>query len=188
MSVLTLADAKRHLGKSASVTTDDVELQSVIDAAEAAIGSRTGPLQPTAVTSRVRGQAPNLLLPVTPVISLTSVVAVNGGDTINVADLTVQSSGVVEFIIGWGVAWARFWLPYYDVTYQAGRATCPPDLLFGVKELVRHLWDTQRGRARGPGLDSVGSGAQPADVVGAAYLLIYRVMESIAPYMQSGIS
>lgn len=190
MSVLTLADAKAHLNKGGSV--DDVELQKFIDAAESVIGSRCGPLVSTQITKRCPGRASSLRFPITPVLDLVNVTAVNTGEVLNLADLMVSPSGIVEYIIGWGVGWARFWLPWYDVTVHAGNAdvaaNVPPDLLYGVKELVRHLWETQRGRASGRGLNSVGSNSYGADIIGAAYMLVYRVMEPIQPYLRSGIA
>lgn len=140
MSVLTLADAKTHLNIGAS-TSNDAELQTIIDAAEAAITQRVGPLEATATTSRVEGCGRTLILPVTPVISLTSVTPV-GGSALTLSDLYLYvERGTVEWATpgGWFVA------SRYTVVYQAGRAALPKDLLLAIKELVRHLWDPQRG-------------------------------------------
>lgn len=175
-SVLSVADAKAHL--NITVVTYDAELQTVIDAAEAAIGRATGPLQATATTAVVDGGR-TLTLPTTPVVSLTSVTD-SGGGLASLADLRATPSGVVS-IVGGG----SFSAPYYTVIYQAGRtvnATTNADLYAAIKELVRHLWQSQRGSGGRPG--SQASDAASNTIPGAAYLLPFRVSELIAPHIQ----
>lgn len=145
MSVLTVAQAKDHL----NITTDefDAELSAHIDACEGRIAADVGPLTAVATTSRVRGRGWDLNLPVTPVISLTSVTPV-GGTAMDVSTLYVGASGVVEFDSGFGY----FPAYRYTVVYQAGRTTCSEKLLMGVKELVRLTWaGSQRGGSKRPG-------------------------------------
>lgn len=170
MSALTLAEAKTHL--NITVSTYDTELQAVIDSAEAALAKRVGPLVSTAVTRRIPGGTYELALPVTPAISLTSVTP-RSGTALTLTDLYLDTTtGMVTFNnLGPFVA------AYYDVVYAAGRTTCPSDLLFADKELVRHLWTTQRG-----GTPRRSDDANP--VPGAAHLLPYRVSELIAPHVQ----
>ena len=168
MSTLLLADAKIYL--NITVTTYDTELQAFIDAAEAMIGQRCGPIASTAKTVRIAGGTGCLALPTTPVISLTSVTP-NSGAALTLADLYVDPvTGVVEYNNGTGFS-AR----YYTVVYAAGRSTCPTDLLMAVKELLRHMWTTQRGR----------TGPQSAEAMpGSAHALPWRVTELIAPHVQ----
>lgn len=175
MSVLLLADAKTHLNITG--TTPDVELQAVIDSAEAAIVKKCGPLASTATSVRVRGCTHMLALPVMPAISLTSVTP-RDGSALTLSDLYLNTaSAVVTYNDG-----SRFPATYYDVVYSAGRTTCPDDLLFAVKELVRHLWQTQRGlTARTlPSEDGAASGA--------GYLLPNRVLTLIGPHTQPGFA
>lgn len=179
MSVLTLADAKTHL--NITVTTWDTELQVVIDAAEAAIARRVGPLEATPVTNRVRGGGVSLLLTTLPVVSLTSVTSVDG-DALDVDDLYVSPGGVVEY----ASATTCFPAATYSVAYFAGRATTPDDLLFAVKELVRHLWTPQRGNGSRPG-------AQPSTELsntlpGSAFVFPFRVEQLLTPYVQAGFA
>ena len=178
MSVLTLALAKTHLNITTSA--QDTELQTFIDAAEAVVALRCGPLASTATTVRVDGCGGVLVLPVTPAVSLTSVTPV-GGSAVTLSDLYLDTAaGVVSYNSG------SFASGLYDVVYQAGRTTVPADLLMGVKELVRHLWETQRGPTRRPGSSSFDSTANT--VPGAAYLLPNRVSELIAPHVQPGFA
>ncbi|NUR81001.1 MAG: hypothetical protein HOQ21_11220 [Dermatophilaceae bacterium] len=142
MSVLTLAAAKSHL--NITTTTDDAELQSVIDAAEAAIAYRCGPLAPTSQTVRLSGGGPSLILPTAPVVSVESVTPV-GGTALSMADMFVnKDAGTVSLALG-----GTFGAGQYDVSFTAGRSSVPADLLLAIKELVRHLWSTQRGNAPG---------------------------------------
>ena len=176
MSVLTLAAAKQHL----NITTaeSDAELQDTIDAAEALIAKKCGPLTATVTTSRVRGYSGQLRLPITPVISLTSVTPVQGS-ALDLSGVVVSASGVVEFTYsGW------FGYGLYDVVYTAGRSSVPDDLLRGVKEMVRHLWSTQRPSGR---FSSPLSDAAANTIPGSAFLFPFRVEQAISDYMQAGV-
>ncbi len=180
MSVLTLALAKAHLNIAASVLTHDDELQTFIDAAEAAIAKKCGPLASTATTQRVASGDWCLIVDTLPAISLTSVTPV-GGSALTVGDLMVSSSGVIEYTAG-----GSFGSPWYDVVYAAGRTTCPADLLMAVKELVRHMFETQRGGTSRPG--SRASSETANTITGAAYMFPFRVAQLIAPHEQPGFA
>lgn len=178
MSVLTLAQAKTHL--NIGTAAQDAELQTFIDAAEAAIAEKCGPLTSVAYTERVRGGGRALVLRNTPVVSLTSVTPV-GGSALDLTLLDLDTSaGVVEWDSG-----ATFTTGRYDVVYQAGRSSVPSDLLMGVKELVRHTWAaSQRGPTRRPG--SADSDGLANTLPGSTYLFVYRVQEYINPHVQVG--
>lgn len=175
MSVLTLAQAKAHL--NITVPTYDTEIQDFIDAGEAALAKRCGPLAATATTVRVRGGC-SLSLPVTPAISLTSVTPVLGS-ALTLSDLHLEPSGEVTYNTG-----AEFPAPWYDVIYSAGRPSLPADLLLADKELLRHLWTTQRGGTARPG--SAQSDALANTLPGSAHAFPFRVEQLIAPYVQVG--
>lgn len=149
MSVLTLADAKQFL--NITVTTYDTELPSFIDAAEAAVAQRVGPLSTSSVTKRVAGYGWNLHLPVYPAVSLTSVTPVNG-TALTIGDFHLEPEvGAVSYNSG-----AFFSSAAYDVVYVAGRSSVPADLLMKVRIVLKYLWTTQRGtgaRSGGGGPD-----------------------------------
>lgn len=174
MSVLTLALAKTHL--NITVSTFDAELQTFIDSAEAVIGQHCGPLTSTPTTARVVPHDTRLPLPVTPAIDLTSVTPADGA-ALTLSDLYLNTAaGVVTYNAG-----TSFTARYYTVVYNAGRSSVPADLLLADKELVRHLWATQRGSTARPG--PAGS-----DTPGAAHMLPFRVSELISPHMQYGFA
>jgi hypothetical protein len=140
MSVLTLAEAKKHLN-----ITDgdhDAEVQSFVDAAEAALAvSRVGPIGPVPTTARVSGGGRTLLLPVAPAVSLTSVTP-TGGAALTLTDLYLdKTAGTVAYTSD--APFTAFW---YDVVYVAGRAANDVSdyLLWVNRELLRAMWSVQR--------------------------------------------
>lgn len=181
MSALTLSDAKAHLNISVVETDDDGELQDFIDAAEAAIGKKCGALASTSTTARVSGGTQTLVLPTAPVASLTSVAPVNGSAIDSALLYLDEAAGIVEYVDGSAFSERR-----YDVVFQAGRATVPADLLLAVKELVRHLWLTQRGAAPGsPGaLPNAGEFEFITDAsVGRSFSFPWRVEQLMAAHL-----
>lgn len=179
MSVVDLASVKTHL--NVTVTTHDGEIQALIDSAEAAIAERVGPLVATSTTVRVRGGSHALALPVMPAVSLTSVTPTDG-TALTLGDLYLdEDAALVTFEAG-----GSFGSRHYTVVYEAGRATCPDDLKLAVKEMVRHLWMTQRGPARRPG--SGESESMANTIPGAAYVFPFRVEQLISPHEQPGFA
>ena len=178
MSVLEIADARKHLG--ITTTTQDAELQAIIDAAEAVIAGLVGPLSTETRTDRVRSSSGSLVLPVSPVVSMTSVT--NADTTALLVDDLYLDTAASVITYGDGVSWVTPGV--YDVVYVAGRETCPPDLLLAVKELVRHLWQSQRGPSARPGSGAMENPSTP----GAAYLLPYRVQELLGPHLQPSVA
>lgn len=179
MAVVALAEVKTHL--NLTVSTHDGEVQAFIDAAEAAIGERVGPLGTAAHEARVRGGGSTLVLPIAPAVSLTSVTPADS-TALTLSDLHLdEETALVTYEVG-GTFSAR----HYDVAYEAGRATCPADLKLAVKELVRHLWTTQRGATARPG--SRESEAASNTLPGAAYVFPFRVEQLIAPHEQPGFA
>ena len=180
MSVLSLPEAKTHLNITGS--QDDAELAQTIDEAQAAIEGRIGPLESVTKTYRVytHGES-SIALPSAPVVSVTSITPI-GGTPLSLTDVYVNTvAGTITY--GFGM---RFWSWGYDIVYQAGRATVPDDLLRAVKEMTKHLWETQRGGTVRP---TRGGGESSSNTLpGAAYAFPYRVEQLIQPYMQSGFA
>lgn len=150
MSVVLLAEVKQYMRMAAAAGPNDDELQKTIDAAEVKIAGRCGPLAATPCTDRVPTDGYSLALETAPVISLTTVAGVNPAQTVLLTDLRLETAyGLITYADGIG----RFVSLYYDVAYSAGYAALPSDLRSGIKELVRHLWQPQRGGGK-PGTGS----------------------------------
>lgn len=177
MAAVNLDDVKAHLNIK-GVEHDD-KLRGFIAAAEAVIAQRVGPLEPTEVTVDLAGGSA-LALPVYPVLELTSVAS--AGNTLAHAGFIIDAgAGLVSN------GTSGFWLTTpYTVTYSAGRNPCPDDLKLAVKELVRHLWETQRGPTARPGTRD--SDAASNTVPGAAYMFPFRVEQLLAPHEQYGFA
>lgn len=174
MTVLDIADVKTYLNITASDEEQDDKLTAMIEAAEAAIAERVGPLEPESRTVRITSANQYLFIP-SPAVELTSVTD-SYGTTTDVAGLHLDKrAGIVTANDG-----TVFGSRWYDVTYMAGRENCPPDLVLAAMEMVRHLWTTQRGPTRRPGAST--SEGTANTIPGAAYLLPFRVSELIAPH------
>lgn len=170
MAALSLPDAKAYL--DIDVATYDDEITAIIAAAEAMIAARVGPLEPTAVTRRLPGGRGELVLPVTPVVELTSVTPYNGTAlTLTALHLDLVTGEVTQDNM------TGFPATYYDVVYTAGRAACPSDLLYAVKEQVRYQWQPKRGPKARPTSEQ---DSAPGQTRGLAP----RVREMIAPHVQ----
>lgn len=177
MAALDLSEAKAYLNITTSAS--DAVLTSIIAAAEAAIGNKVGPLEPVTRTVRAIGGS-TLILP-SPIGVITAI-SDAGGSAVDVADFHVdQAAGVISSATG-----ASLGSGWYDVTYGHGHDPCPADLLLAVKELVRHLWGTQRGPTSRPGARTSETTANT--IPGAAYMMPFRVSELIAPYLQPGVA
>ena len=176
---VSLAEMKKHLNMSGA--GNDAELQRFIDVAEAALSNRVGPLTPVTVTERHDGGAPLIVLRQPRAVSLTSVTYADGtASTLSDYDLD-SDTGVLYWNYGTAGRFAGS-RRNVTVTYVAGWASLPLDLVDAVKELVRELWETQRGASSGvrPGFtdnddNSFGVGGLP--------LFPPRVEQLIAPYV-----
>lgn len=162
--LVSLKDTKEQLNKIATI--DDGELRRLIESATAAVERHLDKtvVRRTIVEKRDLGipqphAAPGILQSFTltskPVISLTSIVAVDAGLTWNTANMTVNDYGVVRVLAG-----AVVWGPVV-ITYQAGLTVVPAEYGEAAAIIIQHIWEnTQRGRKGSPraGLDTPGAG------------------------------
>ena len=148
---------------------NEADLSALITAAEAAVAARCGPLEATPLTKRVRGGRA-LVLPTTPVISVTTVTG-KSGSVVDAGTYYVWGdSGVITSDGG-------FSEEFYDVAYSAGRTACPADLKEAVKETARDLWLPRRGPA-GNGVAGSPEGSDARR----------RAEQFMAPYLQPGFA
>lgn len=174
MTVLSVPDAKAHLQLTQPV--ENTLIQSYIDSAVAAIGELVGPLEPTAVTDRVRtANAGVLIVTTTPAISVTSITPIDG-PALSLTGIDIDPAGVIT-----ADGAAPFTDRAYDVVYQAGRATCPADLVMAVKELVRAQWTTSVNGGRGPAAQRSERAANT--VKGAEGTMPFEVSRLLAPHL-----
>lgn len=178
MSVLELEDVKDHLNIEGR--DHDAELQAFIDGAEAAVSRIIGPLVVTQFTERVRGARTMLEVSKLPAVDLLSLAPAGSISSIPLDRLYLDPAGTVEYLAPFG----RFSAGVYDITYTAGWANVPGDVDLALKEMVRHLWRSQRGPTVRPG--SGGSESVSNTLPGAAYAFPIRVEQLLSPYVPLG--
>ena len=145
MAIVTLADAKAQLNILASDTSADVELQSFVDAATAAVETQLGQVVDQRTVVEQLDFASSLtafLLRSVPVISLTSLVSLDGSQTWTVTPPVMYvdgASGCVTVLSGPLVKGSVL------ATYQAGYTSVPANIRLAALIIVQHLWETQRG-------------------------------------------
>lgn len=174
--IVSLADAKRHLNIPLGDSTSDEELRGFIEAATPVVEDVVGPVVARAYTE-VHASGSLLVLGYSPVITLTSLVPVlTNGTTYEVADMDVDSEvGVVRRLDG-----GRFCGPI-RVVYRAGRVIVPANISQGAKEVIRHMWDTQRGHSGA----RPGFGEEEFVTTGSGFTVPRRVMELLAPHKRA---
>jgi hypothetical protein len=173
--ILSLADAKKHLNKT--TTTDDDEIRGWVESITTGIEGLCGPVIVRTVTERHEGRrVPVICLRKTPILSVTSVVAIlTGGTTYTVADLDVDTeTGLVQRKDG-----GTFTGPL-RVTYSAGRRIVPANISSAARIILQHLWRTQQGASR------PSRGTQDYDVSepipGFGYAIPNRALQLLEPH------
>jgi hypothetical protein len=143
-SLISLAEVKAHLNITG--TGSDDELRNFLAGATELIETKVGPCVRRTVTSRIAASnGGSIALPVYPVLSVTSVTSTTpGGPTWTTAQLDVDGDAGIVSVLPTAPA---FWWGPWDVVYVAGRQVIAERFLHAAKELLRHLWETQRGAA-----------------------------------------
>jgi hypothetical protein len=150
ISIISTAEAKAHLNQSSSTpVTDDDELRNFLMAATEVVESKIGPCVRRSVTERVNEGGRVLALSKFPVLSVESVTSVwSGGPSWTAAQLIWDGdAGIVHQNLWW-----PFWYGPWTVAYTVGRLAVAERHLHAAKELLRHLWETQRGAQQAPPL------------------------------------
>lgn len=167
MAVLTAAEMALRL--NVRDVGMEPEIEATIAEATAHIEQIVGPLEPSTRTALVSVSSGVATVPVWPVLSVTSGVD-SAGVTVDVSAVKVRPGGVLSSCPA----------SLYEVTYQAGRASCPADLKAALVELTRHLWQARRSSKAGPGTQ--GDGQAPG------YLIPNRVAALLEPHRLPGFA
>ncbi|HEY9417671.1 MAG TPA: hypothetical protein VIQ30_23170 [Pseudonocardia sp.] len=127
-------------------SVDDIEdVREYMAAATAVIERhRCEVVVPRTVTEFVDASGPSLILPHTPVISVTSVTRLDG--------VTVDPTGLVVVKPNAGIVRYRsggYFNGLYEVVYKAGRTVIPSNYTRAALIIVEHLWQTERPFATG---------------------------------------
>lgn len=175
--IFPLSEAKTYLNEPLTDETNDDDIERFLFAVTEIVESKVGPVIPKTYMERVDS---GYVLPLShgPIISVTSVTPWMPGmaaETVPVSQITIDYEGwCLERNIG-------FWRGPYKVIYLGGRVNNSYSIILGAKEILNHLWETQRG----PSL--VGPGAPPANsdesfsIGGRAYTVPRAVLEMLHP-------
>lgn len=155
---INLEDFKAHIGLTSSDQNDAA--QGILDAANAAIANRVGPLSPEAATYTVASASTTVVLPHTRIVAVSD----PAGCTVN------ADAGVITLAAGFAAGQV--------ISYTHGFSTLPHDLRLAVLEMGRHLYANSQ---RGPFGKSQGATL-------AGYAVPSAVTELIDPYVGLGFA
>lgn len=176
-AILNLTDAKLALNIPAATTTQDAEIQAMVDTVTATVENFIGgPAEARTVSEWIRiGTYRSITVRQRPLISVTSITDNATGVAIPITDLDIDTNA--------GIIRRKLYLPFwptgtsYTVVYTAGYSPIPAAFNVAARIILQHMWETQRGSQRPlfPGDDVM----QPP---GMAYSVPNRAMELLAPY------
>jgi hypothetical protein len=190
LSIISLDEAKDHLNIALTTTTSDNELRRMIDAATSLAQSYTGNIlgRVTYTNEIYDGNVDNIRLQHPRAMSITSVY--ENGTLLTSADYSLEYTGQRLWRVTAGSLnepnYFGIWAPgaqNITISYVSGFVNPDPAAKQGVLEIVRHLWQTQRGSM------NVISRNQNGDdfYSGATYSLPRRAMELLDPISLPGI-
>lgn len=185
--LVSLDDMKRHLNKTN--TTDDEELREFIVIASDMIRDLIGPVLPTTRTEVKQGGGDKLALDY-PAVSITSVTEYPRAQTVD--ESAVKASGNYYYIretttqhtaLVRRLGYSPYpWAPTVVVVYEAGLGQeVPPAVRHAAREIVRHLWQTQRGAGGGVPVAAGNTEWTP----GQGFSMPRRAEELLSRYMGS---
>lgn len=191
ISIVSLDEVKAHLNIPVTNTTNDEEIRRFIDAgtdlAENYVGRVLG--RQTFANEKYDGNTDHLRLRNPAAMSITSVY--ENGMLLDPADYFLDPSGqrlyrvtTVSYSVG---NYYGIWAPGANnivVTYVSGYINPPASVCQGVLEIIRHLWQTQRGSASVMGRVQSGDDYYPA----STYSLPRRAMELLDPASLPGLA
>lgn len=194
IDVVSLQEAKDFLNISTSA--NDAELELFITAASSMWLKRGGPGGSSpAYDEWYSGGNSTIALRHTPVLAITQIVEALTGSTSYVLTEQNPGSGLTS-AFGYSIVKERGLLTRrangvatnfmvgelnVHVTYTAGFVTAPEDVKLGVKLLVDHMWQTQRGGSKRPN-------STDEYVPGIGFMWPHRVEQILAQYVLPGIA
>jgi hypothetical protein len=191
IGAVSLSEVKTHLNISSSDTSLDEELRLFMDAAtdlaEGYLGIIIG--QRTYTSELYDGGNEFLRIRNPKVLSIASVY--ENDELLNSAQYVMDPTGQRLYRIGSGTLYATNSYGYWTagmnnvkVTYTAGFTNPPAAVRQGVLEIIRHLWQTQRGAMNVMGRNQTGDEFYPA----STYSLPRRAMELLDPASLPGLA
>ena len=146
--LISLNDLREALNLAATNTTHDAELRLYLAAATAVIETIDKPYLVQPRTHTFDGGRASLVLPETPITSVTSIVHSPTAGTTETLDADTyradEYSGVIHHASG-GFPIGRRSI---TVTYTVGDTVIPPNVILAARELCRHWWQRSQQSPR----------------------------------------
>jgi len=190
LSIVSFDEVKDHLNIPSTSTTNDTELYRFIDAATEMAQNYTGTIlgRVTFTNEIYDGNQQTLRLLHPRAITILSVV--ENGLTLSSTDYALDYTGQrLDRVTSGSLNEPNFfgiWAPgarNITVSYVAGYVNPHPQAKQGVLELIRHLWQTQRGAMNVISRNQNGDDFYPA----STFSMPRRVMELLDPISLPGI-
>lgn len=191
LGVVSFDEVKAHLNIAASNTTNDEEIRRFIDAAtdlaENYVGCILG--RQTFASEMYDGNVEHLRLRNPRAMTITSVY--ENGLLLQSTDYVLDPTGQRLYRVTTGAisspSYFGIWAPGANnivVSYVAGFVNPPAAVRQGVLEIIRHLWQTQRGSASVMGRVQTGDDFYPS----STFSLPRRAMELLDPASLPGLA
>lgn len=189
MGIVSLDEVKAHLNISTSALDEEIRrfIDAASDLAENYVGCVLG--RETIASELHNGNTDVLVLRHPRAISVTSVY--ERGTLLSASDYTLDPNGQRLYRVTSGTFnnpnYFGVWAPGVNaisVTYVAGFTNPPPSAKQGVLEIIRHLWQTQRGSTNVLTRNQTGDDFLPT----ATFSLPRRAMELLDPISLPGIA
>jgi len=191
LGIVSLDEVKAHLNIPATNTNNDEEIRRFMDAAQDLAENYVGCVlgRKTFSSEKYDGNTDILRIRNPRVISVTSVY--ENGVLLTNADYMVDPTGQRLYRLASGTLnvpnWYGVWAPGVQnivVTYVSGFVIPPPSAKQGVLEIIRHLWQTQRGPTSVVGRNQSGDDFYQTPT----YSLPRRAMELLDPVSLPGLA
>ena len=191
MGIVSLSDVKNHLNYTSSETSDDVELRRIMDVAQDMAENFTGVVLGRETFTAELHDGGDSYIKLNNPFALSVASVLETGVTLDSSLYTLDSTGQRLLRIstpqGWTSTVYGFWAPgvkNISVTYTAGFVEPPYDAAQGVLEIIRHLWQTQRGAY----FQSGGSLPEDINTSGMSYSMPLRAQMLLAPTALPGMA
>lgn len=139
-SIMSLATAKRHLNMTLENTSEDDELQSMIEAVTSVVERHRGEVvaRRVVVEHEPMGSCDRIALMYHPVISVTSIEDERGVSVPTNGWMLDSQNGILT------ARTAQYSNRSLVVTYIAGYTQIPAHYILAAKIILHHMWQTQR--------------------------------------------
>jgi hypothetical protein len=176
--MLGLDDGKKYLNIALDNPTHDDEISGFIRTLTPAVEYLAGPVEPKTYRRKVFGST-ELVMPVAPIISVTSVTPQYGGiPAIDTSLLTVDKDSGVIYYTDLVTCFPR--CPLY-VVFIAGRYIVDEAISHAAKIILAHLWETQRGRGAQTTVTRRSSSDDTTVLPGFGFSIPNRAIELLKP-------